>query len=99
MAPATRTTSAASPQASEPSSSGGSARPPVWVFCRFCRPPFDYLLKVSKAPTRGHGCPAGEVRKGAAMRYLMFVCTDPSAEQYDPKQDNIESWVSEMDGR
>ncbi len=33
------------------------------------------------------------------MRYLMFVCTDPSAEQYDPKQDNIESWVSEMDGR
>jgi hypothetical protein len=33
------------------------------------------------------------------VRYLMFVCTDPSAEQYDPKQDNIESWVSEMDGR
>jgi len=33
------------------------------------------------------------------MRYLMFVCTDPSAEKYDPKQDNIESWVSEMDGR
>jgi hypothetical protein len=33
------------------------------------------------------------------MRYLMFVCTDPSAEQYDPKQDNIESSVSEMDGR
>jgi hypothetical protein len=40
-----------------------------------------------------------EVRKGATMRYLMFVCTDPSAEQYDPKQDHIESWVSEMDGR
>lgn len=33
------------------------------------------------------------------MRYLMFVCTDPSAEQYDPKQDNVEAWVSEMDGR
>jgi len=33
------------------------------------------------------------------MRYLMFICTDPSAEPYDPKQDNIESWVSEMDGR
>ena len=33
------------------------------------------------------------------MRYLMFVCTDPSAERYDPKQDNIESWVSEMEGR
>ena len=33
------------------------------------------------------------------MRYVMFVCTDPSAEPYDPKQDNIESWVSEMDGK
>lgn len=33
------------------------------------------------------------------MRYRMFVCTDPSAEHYDPKQDNSESWVSEMDGR
>jgi hypothetical protein len=33
------------------------------------------------------------------MRFLMFICTDPSAEPYDPKQDNIESWVSEMDGR
>ena len=33
------------------------------------------------------------------MRYLMFVCTDPAAEAYDPKQDTIESWVSEMDSR
>ncbi len=33
------------------------------------------------------------------MRYLMFICTDPSAEPYDPKQDNIESWVSEMDDK
>jgi hypothetical protein len=33
------------------------------------------------------------------MRYVMFVCTDPSAERYDPKQDNIGSWVSEVDGR
>ena len=33
------------------------------------------------------------------MRYLMFICTDPSAEPYDPKQDNIEAWVSEMAGR
>ncbi len=33
------------------------------------------------------------------MRYLMFVCTDPSAEKYDAAQDNIQSWVSEMDGR
>jgi hypothetical protein len=30
------------------------------------------------------------------MRYLMFICTDPSGEPYDPKEDNIESWVSEM---
>ena len=27
------------------------------------------------------------------------ICTDPSAEPYDPEQDNIESWVSEMDGK
>jgi hypothetical protein len=33
------------------------------------------------------------------MRYLMLVCTDPSAERYDPAQDDIQSWVSEMDGR
>jgi hypothetical protein len=43
--------------------------------------------------------PFDYVLKGGAMRYLMFICTDPSAEPYDPKQDNIESWVSEMDGR
>jgi len=43
--------------------------------------------------------PALDMRKGAIMRYLMFVCTDPSAEPYDPKQDNIESWVSEMEGK
>jgi hypothetical protein len=43
--------------------------------------------------------PAPDMRKGAIMRYLMFVCTDPSAEPYDPKQDNIESWVSEMEGK
>ncbi len=33
------------------------------------------------------------------MRYLMFVCIDPEAEKYDPALDNIEAWVSEMDGR
>ena len=33
------------------------------------------------------------------MRYVMFVCVDPSAEPYDPKEDNIEAWVSEMDGK
>jgi len=33
------------------------------------------------------------------MRFLMLVCADPSAEPYDPKQDNIESWVAETDSR
>ena len=33
------------------------------------------------------------------MRYLMLVCTDPLAEPYDPAQDNIASWVSEMDSK
>jgi hypothetical protein len=28
------------------------------------------------------------------MRYLMFVCADPSAEPFDPAQDNIKEWVS-----
>src|SRR5262245_47088143 len=31
------------------------------------------------------------------MRYSMFVCVDPSAEPYDPAQDNIEEWVSTND--
>ena len=31
------------------------------------------------------------------MRYFMFVCVDPAGEPYEPKEDNIESWVSEMD--
>ena len=33
------------------------------------------------------------------MKYIMFVCVDPSAEPYDPAHDNIGAWVSEMDGR
>jgi hypothetical protein len=28
------------------------------------------------------------------MRYLMFVCVDPSAEPFDQAQDNAEEWVS-----
>jgi hypothetical protein len=31
------------------------------------------------------------------MRYLMFVCVDPSAEPFDPAQDNTEEWVSSND--
>ena len=30
------------------------------------------------------------------MKYMMIVCYDPSIEQTD---DNVDSWVSEMDGR
>ena len=28
------------------------------------------------------------------MRYLMLVCVDPSAEPFDPAQDNVEEWVA-----
>jgi len=31
------------------------------------------------------------------MRYLMLVCVDPSAEPFDPAQDNIEERVSSND--
>jgi hypothetical protein len=31
------------------------------------------------------------------MRYLLFVCTDPSAEAYDPAGDNIREWVGQLD--
>jgi len=40
---------------------------------------------------------AAPERKGARMRYLMFVCVDPSAEPFDPAQDNVEEWVSSND--
>ena len=33
------------------------------------------------------------------MRYMMFVCMDPAAEKFDPRQDNIDEWVAEMEGR
>jgi hypothetical protein len=33
------------------------------------------------------------------MRYLLFVCTDPSAEPYDPAEDTIEEWVSHYDSK
>src|SRR6266478_7197663 len=36
-------------------------------------------------------------RKGGHMRYLMLVCVDPSAEPFDPAQDNVEEWVSSND--
>ncbi|MET0726602.1 MAG: YciI family protein [Leifsonia sp.] len=33
------------------------------------------------------------------MQYMLFVATDPEAEPYDPAQDNIEEWVTEVDAR
>ena len=33
------------------------------------------------------------------MRFLLFVCVDPAAEQYRPADDNVEDWVAEMDQR
>lgn len=33
------------------------------------------------------------------MKYLFFICVDPSADPYDPALDNIHDWVAEMDGR
>lgn len=33
------------------------------------------------------------------MRYIMFVCSDPSGEQYVATEDNIAQWVEEMDRR
>ncbi len=33
------------------------------------------------------------------MRYILFVCVDPAAEAYVAREDNIEDWVAEMDGR
>ena len=31
------------------------------------------------------------------MRYLLFVCVDPSAEPFDPAQDTIGEWVAHND--
>lgn len=31
------------------------------------------------------------------MQYVLFICTDPSAEPYDPAEDNIEEWVGELE--
>jgi hypothetical protein len=33
------------------------------------------------------------------MRYIMFVCVDPSGEKHVPEEDNIHEWVEEMDRR
>ena len=33
------------------------------------------------------------------MRFILFVCVDPAAEEYVPQDDNIEEWVAEMSQR
>ena len=33
------------------------------------------------------------------MRYILFVCVDPAAEEYVPQEDNIGEWVAEMGHR
>ncbi|MDQ1576915.1 MAG: hypothetical protein QOH55_2065 [Microbacteriaceae bacterium] len=33
------------------------------------------------------------------MEYMMFVATDPEAEPYDPREDNIAEWVRDVDAR
>lgn len=33
------------------------------------------------------------------MRYMLFICTDPTGEEYTPEGDNIQEWVSELDAR
>jgi hypothetical protein len=36
------------------------------------------------------------VEQGEIMQYVLFICTDPSAEPYDADQDNIEEWVGDL---
>jgi len=33
------------------------------------------------------------------MKFLFLICTDATAEPYDPADDNIASWVSDLDER
>jgi hypothetical protein len=33
------------------------------------------------------------------MKYMLFVCTDPEAEPYDPELDTIGQWVEDLDRR
>ena len=33
------------------------------------------------------------------MRYMMFVCVDPTGEKYVPEEDNVNAWVDEMNRR
>ncbi|RKR76590.1 YciI family protein [Frondihabitans australicus] len=33
------------------------------------------------------------------MRYMLFICDDPTAPEYDPAQDNIEEWIADLEKR
>jgi len=33
------------------------------------------------------------------MEFLLLICTDPTAPEYVPAEDNIEEWVSELEAR
>lgn len=33
------------------------------------------------------------------MQYVLFICTDPDAEPYDPAEDRPAEWADEMDRR
>lgn len=33
------------------------------------------------------------------MEYMLFIATDPEAEKYDPAEDNIEEWVTDLEKR
>ncbi|MFB9377539.1 YciI family protein [Kineococcus gynurae] len=33
------------------------------------------------------------------MQYVLFVCTDPTGEPYDPAGDDIEAWFSALDSQ
>src|SRR6267143_1910773 len=56
----------------------------------------NFRMPVDCAPCRSTTIQEA-ARKGGHMRYLMLVCVDPSAEPFDPAQDNVEEWVSTND--
>lgn len=31
------------------------------------------------------------------MRYMLFICTDPTGDEYIPEEDNIEEWFSGLE--
>jgi hypothetical protein len=54
------------------------------------------LSSISSAPVRRSDEP---IQRGKPVRYILFVCVDPAAEEYVAREDNIDEWVAEMDRR